>query len=191
MDSDHPKINNSRIEIQEYNEQWPKKFSALKQVLNNSLKPLIIEIEHVGSTSVKRLTAKPILDIDVVIADYSNFSEVIKKLEGIGYIHQENWSYKGRDAFGRINCYVPWDGKNTNWMEHHLYVCHKDSEELKKHISFRNYLRCNAGAIIEYEQLKKELVNNTKDRSEYSVGKSNFINKILTKYNESSKSHEK
>lgn len=191
MDFDLPKINHSRIEIQEHNEQWPKNFSALKQVLNSCLESLIIDIEHVGSTSVKGLAAKPILDIDVVIADYSNFPKVIKKLEGIGYIHQENWSYKGREAFSRMNCSVPWDGKNTNWMEHHLYVCHKDSEELKKHISFRNYLRCNAGAIIEYEQLKKELAKNTKDRSEYTAGKSNFINKILTKYNESSVSHGK
>jgi GrpB-like predicted nucleotidyltransferase (UPF0157 family) len=173
--------NNTRsgIDIYKYDEQWSITFLLLKQVLNNALKELIIGIEHVGSTSVKGLGAKPILDIDVVIEDYSILPEVIKKLEMIGYYHQENWSFKGREAFRRKDTSVPWDGKSTSWFEHHLYVCNKDSEELARHLAFRNYLRTNPNAVIEYEQLKKDLARNAKDRREYTLGKTNFINKIL------------
>jgi GrpB-like predicted nucleotidyltransferase (UPF0157 family) len=98
---------------------------------------------HVGSTSVKGLGAKPILDIDVVIEDYSVLPAVINKLEKIGYYYQKNWSFEGREAFGRKDKFVPWDGKNTNWMEQDLYVCNKDSTELARHLLFRNYLRNN------------------------------------------------
>lgn len=169
----------SGIEIYEYDEQWSTTFLSLKQVLENVLEDLIIGIEHVGSTSVKGLGAKPILDIDVVIEDYSVLPEVIIKLEMVGYYHQENWSFKGREAFGRKDASVPWDGKRTSWMEHHLYVCNKDSEELARHLAFRDYLRNNPNAVIEYEQLKKDLAKNAKDRTEYTLGKTTFINEIL------------
>lgn len=70
-------------------------------------------------------------------------------------------------------------------MEHHVYVCNKDSKELAKHITFRDYLRDHPEAVIEYEQLKKDLAKNVKDRTNYILGKTNFITKILEKAMES------
>nr|WP_167395975.1 hypothetical protein [Lysinibacillus parviboronicapiens] len=52
------------------------------------------------------------------------------------YFHQEVWSFEGREAFGRKDVSTPWDGKGTQWVEHHLYVCHKDSKELATHLAF-------------------------------------------------------
>lgn len=129
----------------------------------------------------KGLGAKPILDIDVVIEDYSVLPAVIKILQRIGYYHQEDWSFEGREAFGRKDKFVPWDGKNKNWMEHHLYVCYKDSVELARHLLFRDYLRNNPETIAEYEQLKNDLAITAKDRSKYTEGKTKFITKILEK----------
>jgi GrpB-like predicted nucleotidyltransferase (UPF0157 family) len=179
------KSNPSAIEIVDYDEQWPEIFISLKQVLESTLGDLIIGIEHVGSTSIKGLEAKPILDIDVVIEDYSFLPNVIEGLSRIGYFHQENWSFEGREAFGRKDTSVPWDGKTINWMEHHLYVCHKDSEELARHLAFRDYLRKNPQSVVEYEQLKKSLSQTAKDRASYTLGKTDFINKVLEKINES------
>ncbi|MGN7942405.1 GrpB family protein [Virgibacillus sp. 6R] len=155
----------SGIEIVDYDEEWEKAFRLLEEVLQNTLEDLIICIEHVGSTSVKGLGAKPILDIDIVIEDYSVLPAVTSNLEKIGYDHQQNWSFKGREAFGRRDPLVPWDGRKTNWIEHHLYVCHKNSEELARHIAFRNYLRNNPDAVKEYVQLKRNLVKTAKDRT--------------------------
>ncbi len=169
------------IKIENYNPKWESEFCKLQAVIETAMEQLILSIEHVGSTSVKGLGAKPILDIDVVIEDYNVLPNVIKGLEKIGYFHQENWSFEGREAFGRKDILVPWDGKSTIWMEHHLYVCNKDSKELARHLAFREYLRDHPEAIIEYEQLKKDLAKNAKDRTNYSLGKTNFITKILEK----------
>ncbi|MFJ7978060.1 GrpB family protein [Peribacillus sp. NPDC096379] len=169
------------IEIFPYDEKWEKTFQSIEDVLKSNLGDLIICVEHVGSTSVKGLRAKPILDIDVVIEDYSVLPAVIKSLQKIGYYHQENWSFEGREAFGRKDKLVPWDGKNPNWMEHHLYVCNKDSTELARHLLFRNYLRNNPEAVAEYEQLKNDLAMTAKDRANYTESKTKFVTKILEK----------
>jgi GrpB-like predicted nucleotidyltransferase (UPF0157 family) len=169
------------VEIENYKEHWESEFHELRDVIENEIGQFILSVEHVGSTAVKGLGAKPILDIDIVVEDYSVLSAVIQGLEKIGYFHQENWSFKGREAFGRIETSVPWNKKNTIWMEHHLYVCNKDSEELARHMAFRNYLREHPEAVIEYDQLKRNLANIIKDRTAYTLGKTNFVNKILEK----------
>ncbi|KFM99387.1 grpB family protein [Bacillus clarus] len=140
-----------------------------------------MSIEHVGSTSVKGLASKPMLDIDVVIEKYELFPKVVKTLEKIGYFHQEEWSFKGREAFGRKDKFVPWNGKSTVWMEYHLYVCDKNSEELRRHLAFRDYLREQPNATMEYGQLKRELAKTVKDRASYSLGKTEFIKGVLEK----------
>ncbi|MGO5007315.1 GrpB family protein [Bacillus wiedmannii] len=167
------------ITIEEYNIKWESEFYKLKSLINNMLKELVLSIEHVGSTSVKGLASKPILDIDIVIEEYEIFPEVVKRLETIGYYHQAEWSFKGREAFGRKDAFVPWNGESIVWMEHHLYVCDKNSEELRRHIVFRDYLREHEDVAVEYGRLKKELARESKNRSSYSEGKAAFITSIL------------
>jgi GrpB-like predicted nucleotidyltransferase (UPF0157 family) len=174
-------ISSSGIEIVQYDESWAETFKSIKEVISNSLSGLIIDIEHVGSTSIIGLAAKPIIDIDIVIEDYYVFPDVITGLEKLGYFHQEEWSFKGREAFGRKDELTPWDGKDTQWMEHHLYVCNKDSDELARHLAFRDYLRKNQEAVIEYENIKKTLANTVKERSSYTSGKTEFVSEILKK----------
>ncbi|HFJ9469129.1 GrpB family protein [Bacillus paranthracis] len=172
-----------RITIEEYNIKWESEFNKLQTLINDVMEDSILSIEHVGSTSIKGLAAKPILDIDIIIEDYGFFPKVVTKLEAIGYYHQAEWSYKGREAFGRKDAFVPWDGEITDWMEHHLYVCDKESEELRRHIAFRDYLREHEGVAVEYGRLKKELVRESKNRAGYSEGKTAFITNILEKIN--------
>lgn len=100
-------------------------------------------------------------------------------LQKIRYLHQKEWSFEGREGFGRIDTLAPWNGKGTHWMSHHLYVCDKDSEELSRHIALREYLRNNTEAVIEYENIKRNFKNTAKDRNAFTLGKNEFINKIL------------
>ncbi|MCA1057689.1 GrpB family protein [Rossellomorea aquimaris] len=169
------------IEIVQYDDRWSEEFHSIKRVLSIALKDVIIWIEHVGSTSIPGLGAKPVLDIDIVIESYDVFHSVILQLEQIGYFHQKEWSFEGREAFGRKNLLTPWDGKGTQWMAHHLYVCHKDSKELARHLAFRDYMRDNPQAVIEYEQIKRRLANTVTSRDSYTEGKTEFINRILRK----------
>ena len=171
----------NKIEIEVYNPQWEKIFLNLKSVLCKEISELVIAIEHVGSTSVKGLGAKPILDIDIVIKDYSVFPRVIQGLEKLGYFHQGNLGIEEREAFGRKDNFVPWGEKETSWMEHHLYVCPQESKELFRHLAFRDYLRNHPKLAEEYEQIKRGLAKTAIDRECYTLGKSEFVEKILEK----------
>lgn len=76
--------------IEEYNPEWPKMFQEIQSILAFTLGADALSIEHVGSTSVPKLAAKPILDIDVVIESMKSLPAVIAKLETLGYNHQGN-----------------------------------------------------------------------------------------------------
>ncbi|MNV51043.1 dephospho-CoA kinase/protein folding accessory domain-containing protein [compost metagenome] len=88
-------------------------------------------IEHVGSTSVPGLSAKPIIDMDVVVATRDDVKKAIQRLAILGYVHEGDLGAIGREAFIPPNG-VPW---------HHLYVCTIDNAEYKRHIMFRDYLK--------------------------------------------------
>lgn len=169
----------NKIVIEDYNPAWPQGFNELKLTIETALPNLFLSIEHVGSTSVPGLSAKPIIDLDIVIEDSSLFPQVSKNLEKLGYYYEGNLGIEGREAFARSDEYVPWIENNRVWMEHHLYVCPKDSKELKRHLAFRDYLRENPRAAYDYEQLKRKLAASEKDRVAYTAGKGDFVNSIL------------
>ena len=131
-----------------YDEQWKHDFLQIKAELANVLGQLAMEIEHVGSTSVQGLSAKPIIDIDIVIKDYNELEKVISALGKIGYQHEGNLGITGREAFR-------YDEKE-HLCKHHLYVCPEDSPELKRHIAFRDYLQTHPDAVQEYSRIKEE-----------------------------------
>ncbi|MDG5472018.1 GrpB family protein [Jeotgalibacillus sp. ET6] len=169
------------IVIEEYNPEWKLVFRELKNVLEHHLGDLILRVEHVGSTSVEGLSAKPIIDLDVVISRRELLPEVVDKLSEIGYSHEGDQGIKGREAFKRANSAVPYSDKNTEWMAHHLYVCAEDNEELKRHLAFRDYLRVNPDACLTYEQLKRELARTSPNRDVYTDGKDEFVLAVLKK----------
>ncbi len=154
-----------------YDGQWEQAFVRIKDELQEALGPLALRIEHVGSTSVRGLSAKPIIDIDVVIRDYSVFDAAAAALEKIGYRHEGDLGIAGREAF-------KYDGKE-HLQKHHLYVCPQDSAELKRHLAFRNYLRSHPEAVREYSRIKEEgAALYPKDIEKYIRHKSPFIEKI-------------
>lgn len=131
-----------------YNEQWPKEFEKIKEEIFAALGQLAVSIEHVGSTSVQGLWAKPIIDIDAVIPDNKFLPQVIDKLENIGYHYEGNLGIEGREAFRYDN--------KPEFMLHHLYVCPLDSKELKRHLAFRDFLRTHSDVVQEYSLVKRE-----------------------------------
>ncbi len=130
-----------------YDKTWKSAFEAIKQEIECAISDLILGIEHVGSTSVEGMSAKPCIDIDVIIKDYSVFDKVVCKLESIGYTHEGDLGIKDREAFKYAN--------KPHLMRHHLYVCPQFSEELHRHITFRNFLRDNTDAVKKYSQVKE------------------------------------
>ncbi|MCI1982841.1 MAG: GrpB family protein [Oscillospiraceae bacterium] len=137
-----------KVIVVPYNEQWPKEFEKIKAEIFAALGQLTVSIEHVGSTSVQGLWAKPVIDIDVVIPDNRFLPQVIDKLKNIGYHYEGNLGIEGREAF-RYD-YKP------EFMLHHLYVCPQNSKELKRHLAFRDFLRTHPDAVAAYSQVKRE-----------------------------------
>ena len=138
----------NRITVLPYDSAWGSDFEKIKCEIEVALGELIIGIEHVGSTAVEGLSAKPCIDIDVIIKDYSVFDAVVKALENIGYIHEGDLGIKGREAFKYSD--------KPHLKNHHLYVCPKDSEELHRHIALRDHLRNSPLAREEYGKVKVE-----------------------------------
>ncbi|MGN0635386.1 MAG: GrpB family protein [Acutalibacteraceae bacterium] len=154
-----------------YDAAWEQNFTAIKDEIQQALGEMALRIEHVGSTSVKGLSAKPIIDMNVVIRDNSVLDAVIAALQEIGYQHEGDLGIRGREAFR-------YDGK-SHLQAHHLYVCPQDSEELKRHIAFRDYLRSHPKAVREYSRIKEEGASlYPQDIDRYIEHKSSFIEKI-------------
>lgn len=158
--------------VKDYNPNWVDAFHHIKLELEAILKDKIIAIEHVGSTSIPNLAAKPIIDIDIVIDN--NINEVKSLLEQLNYIHEGDLGVKGREAFKYTN--------KTHLMKHHLYVCQKNSCELKRHLQFRDYLKNHPEDVKAYGDLKKELaLKHPYDIDTYILGKSSLINALYEK----------
>jgi len=174
--------------LSEHDPSWKIEFHKLAEVYKETLGSLLLRIEHVGSTAINGIKAKPILDIDIVIEDLSVLAEVVNKLKTIGYTHNGDQGIPGREAFLRDDQFVPWDQNNKVWMKHHLYVCTKDNRELNRHIRFRDYLNSNPNAAKEYEKIKLEIESRSNgDRKIYADIKENegvcseFVERILRK----------
>ena len=137
-----------KVVVLSYDEAWSSAFEAIKAEIEAALGDLMLRVEHVGSTSVKGMSAKPCIDIDVVIRDDSVFDDVVQRLGAVGYIHEGDLGIKGREAFKYAD--------KPHLMTHHLYVCPEDSEELRRHVAFRDYLRGNPEAVKKYSQVKEK-----------------------------------
>lgn len=137
----------AKVVVLPYDAGWQRDFAAIKRELECALGPLALRIEHVGSTAVEGLSAKPCIDIDVVIRDYDVFDAVVDKLAEIGYQHEGDLGIRDREAF----CY----SDKPHLQTHHLYVCPLQSAELHRHLTFRVFLRTHPEAVRQYGAVKE------------------------------------
>ena len=136
-----------KVMVLPYDPAWKDAFEEIKGEIEAALGDLILGIEHIGSTSVEGLSAKPCIDVDVIIEDYSVFADVVRKLEAIGYFHEGDLGIRDREAFRYSD--------KPHLLTHHLYVCPRHSRELHRHLTFRDFLRSNPEAAKQYGQVKE------------------------------------
>ena len=158
------------IVIVDYDPAWPLHFEQLRRTIAAALGDVALSVEHVGSTSVPGLAAKPIIDISVVVRDDADVSAAIERLATIGYAHQGNLGIEGREAFG----------SPPGPIAHHLYVCPQRSPGLANHLAVRDHLRADPDAVREYGELKMRLAREfPHDIASYIAGKTDFLLQIL------------
>lgn len=163
-----------------YDPDWKTGFEELKQVLMAALSHFEIDIQHIGSTSIPGLCAKPILDIDIVLSAREDKDAISVRLEELGYKNAGEQGIAGRFAFKQLSGRVPKTHNDKNWQAHHLYVCYSDSLALKNHLVFRNALLTEPSLMGRYAQLKQELVKDVyMTREDYTKRKTAFIVSVL------------
>jgi GrpB-like predicted nucleotidyltransferase (UPF0157 family) len=160
------------VHVSDYDNAWPHVFEALRDHLAESLRDVALSIEHVGSTAVPGLAAKPTIDIDVVVASPRDVPPAIARLESLGYRHEGDLGVPGREAFG-----AP-DGVPAH--HHHLYVVVEGSPAHENHILLRDHLRMHTDDAAGYARLKRSLaVRYRNDRDAYTEAKSSWIDELL------------
>lgn len=166
-----------KIRVEPHNSEWKFEFRKALEFYRNLLSGMSVKIEHVGSTSVEGLWAKPILDIDLIVNSSKESKEVINKLAEVGYEHIGNYGVEGREAFRYSD-----NNTHINWMAHNLYVCLEGTENVVNHLMLRNHLRNNQYAVEAYSKVKRELAEKfPEDIDAYIDGKTELIVSFLRK----------
>lgn len=160
----------SRVVVVDYDPAWPRTFQLLKDRAWAVVEDFAVAVEHIGSTAVPGLAAKPVIDMDVVVRSSEQVQLAIERLATIGYKYRGNLGIYGREAFSE-----PADAP-----AHHLYLCTEDSPALKNHLALRDYLRSHPEAVRTYAVLKRGLaLQFPEDIDSYIEGKTDFILAVL------------
>ncbi|HEY0406772.1 MAG TPA: GrpB family protein [Pyrinomonadaceae bacterium] len=163
-------VEKREIKIVDYDPDWPKKFETHARFITDALGGSALRVEHIGSTSVPGLAAKPIIDILVVVTDSADESVYLPQLEAAGYVLRV---------------------REPDWNEHrmfrtpekdvHIHVYSAGCPEIQRNLSFRDRLRRNTEDCRRYERTKRELaVKEWSDMNAYAAAKTEVIESICT-----------
>lgn len=161
------------VVLSEPTNEWKEEFEKQKKVLEGIFKEDLIDIQHVGSTAIPGLKAKPIVDIAVAVNKLEDVLKYVDALNEVGYEFRGNAGVEGRYFFAKG------DAENRT---HYLHTEPINSSNWETHIFFRDYLIEHPELIKEYENLKVELaLKYPEERSKYTAGKNDFITGVLEK----------
>jgi GrpB-like predicted nucleotidyltransferase (UPF0157 family) len=157
------------IKLVDYDPGWPKKFEVHARIIADALDSSALRIEHIGSTSVPGLAAKPIIDILVVVPDSADESAYLPQLEAAGYVLRV---------------------REPDWNEHrmfrtperdvHVHIYSAGCPEIERNLTFRDRLRRNADDRGRYELTKRELAaKEWSDMNAYADAKTEVIESII------------
>jgi len=160
--------------IELYNEEWPDRFEELRSELKQEIGPLIVRIDHIGSTSVVGLAAKPIIDIQISVINLDDVEEVKQGLNDLGFVYRHD----NPDLTKRYFRETP--GRRRT----HIHVRESGSWSEQLNLLFRDYLREHENERIEYAKVKYELASLYRyERERYVEGKDAIVWSIMNKAN--------
>jgi GrpB-like predicted nucleotidyltransferase (UPF0157 family) len=166
----HPSLDerfDPAIRIVEHDPQWPERAREELARVAEALGPIAVRLEHVGSTSVPGLGAKPIVDMQVSVVDIERQDDYVGPLEGLGYLFAPDPAFPDYHYFAK---------PHARPRTHHLHVCEHGSHQELRHVAVRDFLRAHPDEAARYEELKRELVRrHPQDRLAYVAGKDSFM----------------
>lgn len=163
---------NEEVKLHEYDELWPILYEAERQRLLSLLPCTFLEIQHIGSTSVPGMPAKPIIDILAGVDSMETAKSIATKLCSSGYTTSAEFN----ESLSDRQWFMRWaDGRRT----HHLHVVVHGSAAWVERLRFRDSLRSSEKLATEYAQLKAKMAaTHAEDREAYTDAKSQFINAV-------------
>ena len=166
------------IKLAAYDPEWPSMFESEAKGIRRVFGDLALRVEHVGSTAVAGLSAKPVIDIQVSVVSPVTLEPYLGLLACLGYVHVPL-----RD-FDRV---YPFFQKPADWpCTHHVHLCASGSEQEARHLAFRDHLRSHPETARRYLELKQSLAAHhhgatQESRESYSLAKSSFVEAVLQK----------
>ncbi|AZA78064.1 GrpB family protein [Chryseobacterium sp. G0186] len=182
-----------KITFEKYNPLWKSQFESLKNELEKSIGFLHPRIEHIGSTSVEGLSAKPVIDMMIGVKDEVELDQIPSLLQGKDYVYYEKYNEEmpyrrffiklidkpqnlGFPEIIHHDDQIPEGLHNHSLRVAHIHTIPTSSEHWLRHIAFRDYLRSHHEVKVEYQQLKEELSKREwLDGNDYNEGKDPFI----------------
>jgi len=162
-------LKRNTVKVIPYQEEWFNIYKEAETQLHRLLKEQIQFIEHIGSTAIRGLASKPIIDIVVAIEDFNKL-ETIRQILNL---------YNYEDRGERIGGYL-FVKRNEDLTTHHIHIVHSLSITLRNYIAFKNKLNSDIKLRNQYSELKQKLAEKHKDnRGEYTKSKNEFISKVL------------
>lgn len=159
------------VELTDYNNEWNEEYKKEEELLKGVLKDMIIEIHHIGSTSIKGLKAKSIIDILIVIKSLDEIPEIETMLKPYGYENRGQQGVSDRCFFAK----GPEDARS-----HYIHFTEPNSDTYYNQIYFKKYLLEHSEYIKKYCDLKQELAEKyADDRPKYTKGKNDFIKNVV------------
>jgi GrpB-like predicted nucleotidyltransferase (UPF0157 family) len=164
------------VVISAYDRNWPSLFEEEASRLALAFGLSALRIEHVGSTAVPGLAAKPVIDIQVSVPSLAPHGRYVEVMATLGYRHV---------TLGEFDLVYPFFHRPFQWPStHHVHLCEAGGEQERKHLIFRNYLRMRPSVAAEYEALKRELArthdaDTPQGMEAYSLAKSEFVFAVL------------
>jgi GrpB-like predicted nucleotidyltransferase (UPF0157 family) len=164
-------IEKREIVIADYDPQWPAMFQQHAAIISAALGTKALGIEHVGSTAVPQLAAKPIIDIDVLVADSSDEAAYLPALLASGYVlrvREPDW-HEHRMV-------------RTPQLDVHIHIFSTGCVEVARHVAFRDHLRSHAEDRLRYEALKRKLAQEEwADMNAYARAKGELVEEIIAR----------
>jgi GrpB-like predicted nucleotidyltransferase (UPF0157 family) len=166
------------IKLVAYDPAWPTMFEVEASEIRRVFGDLALRVEHVGSTAVPGLLAKPVIDIQISVVSLVTLDPHLARLACLGYVHV---------PLGGFDRVYPFFQKPADWpCTHHVHLCASGSEQEARHLAFRNHLRAHPETARQYLELKQSLAAQhheatQESRESYSLAKSSFVETVLQK----------
>ena len=164
-----------RIIIVDYDPRWPGMYQDERARLLGVVGQYITAIEHVGSTSVPGLGAKPVIDIMIGVDTLTDADQCIVPIQNLGYVYVPE--YEDEMPYRRYFKKLLADGTHT----HHIHVVETSSEFWHDHLLFRDYLRAHPETAWDYERVKRSLAPHFDNGNDYTHAKTDFILEVMAK----------